>query len=77
MISEIKQYFLEHKVVSLSDLSLHFNVEESAMEQILQLLIKKDFIKFIEQNHKSGLCDGCAISDCTSNKMKIFEICEL
>jgi hypothetical protein len=74
MLTSIKQLFLERKVMSLSDLSLHFGVEESALEKMLDILIKKDFIKRSEPKCDKGMCSGCSVSSYDPSKLIFYSL---
>ena len=60
MLREIKELFQERKTISLNDLAIHFKIQESAMDGILEKLVKKDFIE-----HLNTECFACS-SSCSS-----------
>ena len=58
MLRKIIDLFRERKIISLTDLSTHLKTEETAMEGMLQYLVRK---KIIEHLHTE--CNLC-ISNC-------------
>lgn len=69
MISAIIEYMRERKTVSLNDLMIHFEIDESAIKPILERLIAKKYI-----NHLNLECNGCSrdCSKCSFVKDKEF-----
>ncbi len=70
MIREIKNYIKERSKVSLSDLKIHFKIDESALIPILKTLEKKQNI-IIE---KKSCGAGCASCECKSDAINIFYV---
>ena len=72
MLIKIKEIFEKQKILSLDELSAHFQVDSAAMEKMLNVLIKKGFIrkKAIECKVKS--CADCTQS-CIPDKLILFE----
>ena len=64
MLREIIDLFKERKIISLSDLSIHFKTDESTMEAMLQELVRKDYIQklYTECNDCSASCKGCSFA---------------
>lgn len=62
MISEILKLIKERQLVSLNDLSIHFDITISALKPILENLISKSYIKYInaECNTCSKDCSKCS-----------------
>jgi hypothetical protein len=65
MLREIIALFDERNIISLRDCALHFNVETSAMEAMLQQLVSRGYIAPIssECSSCSGHCMGCSFAD--------------
>jgi Mn-dependent DtxR family transcriptional regulator len=64
MLSKIINLFKERKIISLSDLSIHFKIDESALEAMLETLERKDYIQKLhtECNSCSASCKGCSFA---------------
>jgi len=58
MLLQILQLFEERKTISLRDLSLHYKIDSSAIQAILDELVKKGKIS---RNHLEceSCCTGC------------------
>lgn len=69
ILSNIKEYFSEHPVVSLSDLSIRFDVEPEAMRGMLNHWIIKGKLRKVDH---SSSCSNCC-SDCKSEHLEIYE----
>lgn len=63
MLSEIKKIFNSQKTISLYELSSHFDVQNSAMETMLEVFIRKGKLK------KKALegCNGHSCSSCSEH----------
>lgn len=70
MISSIKAYVAERKIVSLSDLSVHFDVDEAALEKIMELLIAKGLVT---RKDCTGKCSECSSTCGQTAKMIFYE----
>lgn len=70
MISDIKKYMKERKIVSLSDLSVHFAVDETALEKIMELLIEKGIVV---RKDCTGKCSECSSTCGQVSKMVFYE----
>jgi predicted transcriptional regulator len=70
MLVKLKNLIKKRKSVSLTDLSLHFNIEKSAVESMVEMLIKKNMVikKNINYNCNGG-CKGCFIKNCQSEQI--------
>ncbi|MBN2419427.1 MAG: FeoC-like transcriptional regulator [Deltaproteobacteria bacterium] len=69
ILTEIKQYMMKNRAVSLTDLSVRFNVEPDAMRGMLDQWIKKGrIIKLPEGSRCPNCCAGC-----DSGYMEIYE----
>ena len=55
MILEIKEYIKERKRVTVDDIAIHFQMDTSAVEPILEKLIQSSPITLL----KSGQCSSC------------------
>ncbi len=60
MLSQILDQFREKRVISLSQLAIHFNTDGSAMKGMLDGLEKKGYIKNL-----NDACTSCS-SSCSS-----------
>ncbi|HNV24288.1 MAG TPA: FeoC-like transcriptional regulator [Candidatus Omnitrophota bacterium] len=69
MISEIKKYIDEHPFVSLAALSQHFQVESSAMEKMMEVLLEKAYAQKLDGSGRS--CAGC-LSPCAKPEEIIY-----
>jgi len=65
MLLQILQLFEERKTISLNDLCIHFGIDRSAMQGILERLIQKKKISRLnmECNSCSSSCEGCSFAD--------------
>ncbi len=65
MLSNILKLFKERKIISLSDLSIHFKTDESAMQAMLETLEKKEYIQKLHTECNSCLssCKGCSFAN--------------
>ncbi|MBC8414965.1 MAG: LuxR family transcriptional regulator [Candidatus Cloacimonetes bacterium] len=64
MLRKIIDLFKERKIISLSNLAIHFKTDESAMEAMLQELVRKGYIQKLhtECNSCSASCMGCSFA---------------
>jgi len=64
MLSQILDQFREKKVISLSQLAIHFQTDESAMQGMLAGLEHKGYIKNINDSCTScsSSCDSCSFA---------------
>lgn len=65
MLLQILQLFEERKTISLNDLSLHFKIDRSAMQEMLKELVQKGKLSklHLECNSCSSGCEGCSFAD--------------
>ncbi|MBC8385784.1 MAG: hypothetical protein H8E57_09745 [Candidatus Cloacimonetes bacterium] len=65
MLTKILHLFEERKIISLSDLSIHFKTELTAMSGMLQQLIRKGYIEPMhsECSSCSADCKDCSFSE--------------
>jgi len=73
MLIEIKKMLEARKILSLYELSVHFDVDPSAMDQVVQLLIDKGEVKKKDLNCGSKGCGGCSSGSCDPSKMVFYE----
>ena len=61
----ILSLFQERKIISLSDLIIHFNADSTALQAILQKLIDKGLVEHLnlECNSCSSSCEGCSFAN--------------
>ena len=64
MLRKIIDLFKERKTISLSDLSIHFKTDESAIQAMLETLERKGYIQKLhtECNSCSDSCKGCSFA---------------
>jgi hypothetical protein len=70
MLSEIKQYMIKHKRVTLGDLSLHFDAEPEAMRGMLTQWIRKGRITKMDLQ---SCCNKTCSKGCDDSAMEIYE----
>ena len=68
ILSDIKEYFSNHEMASLADLSVHFGVEPDAMRGMLDRFIHKGKLIKLPQE---GACPKCCIG-CDSDRLEIY-----
>ena len=70
ILSEIKQYLMKHKRVTLGDLSVHFDTDPDAMRGMLDQWIRKGrVLKSDIQSDCNKSCSKC----CSDTAMEIYE----
>ena len=64
MLRKIIDLFKKRKIISLSDLAIHFKIDESAMQAMLETLERKGYISKLhtECNSCSASCKGCSFA---------------
>lgn len=65
MLREIKELFRKRKSLNTEEIANHFNISESAVEGMLQILVQKKFLEKVVFNCgicASG-CGSCAFAD--------------
>ncbi|MBC2695668.1 MAG: sugar metabolism transcriptional regulator [Desulfobacteraceae bacterium] len=61
ILSDIRKYLSENRIVSLKDLSVHFDIEPDAMQGMLQEWIRKGKVrKCSGEPHCSYACAQCS-----------------
>jgi hypothetical protein len=73
MLTEIKKLLKERESISLYDLSLHFCVEESAMENMMEIFLRKGTAKKADIDCSTGSCGGCVMKTCHPSKMIYYQ----
>ena len=65
MLRQIINLFQERKIISLSDLAIHFKTDKSAMAGMLSQLIRTKHIEYlnIECSSCSSNCKTCGFAD--------------
>ncbi|PXY96428.1 hypothetical protein DKK71_09425 [Snodgrassella alvi] len=74
LITAIRDYLITIGQASLQDLSRHFQVQESAMEQMLNFWLRKGIIRQIDSYQPScqqSKCSDCFI--CPEGARKIYQ----
>lgn len=69
ILSDIKEYFSNHGMASLTDLSVHFGVEPDAMRGMLDRWIRKGKLSKLPQG---ASCPKCCEA-CNSDTLEIYE----
>lgn len=62
ILTEIRQYCHQRKVVSLRDLCTRFKTESSAMESMLEVWVRKGKLRLDDGCSKP--CQGCGHGSC-------------
>jgi len=72
LLRDIQIYIKQRELVTLDDLSIHFKTDKSAMEGMLEVLIRKEKIMKFETNCNS--CSGsCSLCNLALKYCKTFE----
>jgi len=72
ILSDLKQYLMAHKAVSLSDIATHFDTEPDAMRGMLKQWIRKGKVRKTDiQADCSVGCSTCM--SCDAAAMEIYE----
>ncbi len=72
MLGEIQEYVNKNGAVSLYDLSVRFSVEETAMEKMMDLLVRKGKVNRRECPFCDMACSACPEKDCHPAKVVIY-----
>jgi len=70
LLLQIKKYIAERGTASLQEMAWHFRMENSALQPMLELLVKKGQIQKIECN---SCCNG-ACSSCCPDAAEFYSI---
>lgn len=70
ILSEIKQYLMKHKRVTLGDLACHFDAEPEAMKGMLGQWIRKGNV--LKLNQMAGCSKACG-KCCDGATLEIYE----
>lgn len=71
MLIQIREYIKENRKVSLSDISIHFDIQPDAVEKILEKWIVKGVIEKQDLFSCTGLCSGCS-GGCKKDEMIFY-----
>jgi putative ferrous iron transport protein C len=72
ILSDLKQYLMAHKAVSLSDIATHFDIEPDAMRGMLEQWIRKGKVR--KANIQANCSVGCSTCiSCDAAAMEIYE----
>ncbi len=63
MIREIRNYIKEHGRISTQDLAVHFRMETTALEPILERLEKDGYIDIEIDEKCAGCVDSCVFAE--------------
>ena len=69
ILSQIRTYFSDHRVASLTDLSAHFNVDPDAMRGMLGQWERKGKVRKAER----GACSSPGSKSCGSDHLEFYE----
>jgi len=72
MVIEIRDFIKERKMLSMQDLSIHFKMDKSALEPIIDRLEQKGEIKKTLDQKCAGCADNCAFA---GEPMVLIEWC--
>ena len=70
ILSEIKQYLIKHKRVTLSDLTIHFDTDPEAMRGMLEQWIRKGRVL---KSELQANCNKSCAKCCDDSVMEIYE----
>lgn len=70
ILSEIKNYLMEHKQVTLGDLSIHFDTDPEAMQGMLEQWIRKGRVL---KSELQATCNKTCSQCCSAFAMEIYE----
>ena len=62
MVREIRNFIKERKRVSLQDLSIHFKMDKSALDPILEQLKQRGYITTEHDQECTGCAKSCAFA---------------
>ncbi|MCK5131293.1 MAG: hypothetical protein KAR40_03975 [Candidatus Sabulitectum sp.] len=65
MLSEILKLLRECKQLSLQDISIHFRMDISALEPMMEMLTRKGKVKTLARESTSCSRSGCSCSRCS------------
>lgn len=71
ILTKIKSYMIEHKVVTLNNLALHFETDKDAMREMLGTWIRKGRVVQVE-HEDSCRAKGC-FKGCSKEEAEIYE----
>ena len=69
ILTEIKEYLIDNRVASLTDLSVRFHVDPVAMRGMLDHWVKKGKLRKLPMGTK---CSNCC-AKCDSENLEIYE----
>lgn len=73
MFKELKELFDKYTSLSLYDLSLYFDMDKEAMEQMLAMWVAKKKIVKKDLMCSTGACAGCIKTACDISKMVVYQ----
>lgn len=62
MLSEIVRLVEKNNQISLKDIAIHFRMESSAVEPMMDILIRKEKVMNVLSGCAGGSCSGCSCS---------------
>lgn len=77
ILAAIKNLLRERTSISLRDLSLHFQIEESALEKMMELLVRHGDVSRLETNCSAGPCFGCPVGGGCLSRTIFYQTREL
>lgn len=69
MLRELRNFVKERKQVSLKEMAIHFQIDESAVEGMAEQLIQRGDIRKVDKFFK---CKGCIEGSCCDNTLYIW-----
>lgn len=66
ILSELKEYLIEHKVVSMHDLTLHFDTDAETLREMLEIWIRKGKVRKVQEAETK--CQKCAQCSLIANE---------
>lgn len=70
ILSEIKRYLMQHKQVTLGDLSIHFDTDPEAMRGMLDQWVRKGSVL---KSELQATCNKTCSKCCDASAMEIYE----
>ncbi len=65
LVSELRNFIKTKKIVSITDITMHFDIEIESLDMPLKILIEKDYIKSsspIKDTNSNNKCAGCPMT---------------
>lgn len=69
MINDILRLFSSHSRLTLEEISSAMKAKPSAVEPIMEMLVKKGRVVKLDAGCSGGSCEGCSSTGCNSSVM--------